>query len=312
MAQSRPDEFDEAIYIRNPVSVNRIFSSNYSYRKGAWVLHMLRGVVGTETFFQILEAYRDRFEFSAATSEDFRQVAEEVWDGDLGWFFDEWVYGGGAPAYAYATREHEIGGRRYLEISLEQTQTEGVFSMPVEIDVSEGQEHHRVTLWNSAGLQHFLLPVSAPVDAVDIDPDAWILTRSATAAAFTDGPPKLVTVEPEPGSVLRAGEPLSMTLTFHEDVVVDGADITLRRIGGGEYAVAVAYDAATFTANVSSQQPLAGGHFEMVVSELIVGAENGLALDGELTAPLKTATPPSGDGSPGGDAVIEFAVARQP
>ncbi len=307
MSQARPDEFDEAIYIQNPVDVGRIFSGNYSYRKGAWVVHMLRGVVGTEIFFEILDAYRDRFEYSAATTEDLRQVAEEVWGGDLEWFFDEWVYGGGAPAYASATREHVIGGQRYLEISLEQTQTEGVFSMPVEIEVDEGRQTRRVTLWNAAELQHFLLPVAAPVVAVGIDPDAWVLTRSVTAGAFTDGPPKVVAVNPAPGSVVRAGEPLSMTVTFHEDVVVDSPAFTLRRIGGGEYTVSVTYDAESTTATVTSQAPLAGGHYELVVSDSIIDA-NGFALDGELTAPLKTAALPSGDGSPGGDAVITFVA----
>jgi aminopeptidase N len=308
LSQARPEEVDEAIYIQNPVDVDRIFSGNYSYRKGAWVLHMLRGVVGTETFFDILDAYRHRFEYSAATSEDFRQVAEEVWGGDLSWFFDEWVYGGGAPAYEYGWREHEIGGHRYLEISLEQTQSEGVFSMPVEIEVDQGQQTRRVTLWNTAELQHFLVPVSAPVDAVDIDPDAWVLTRSVTVGAFTDGPPKVVAIDPAPGAVVRAGEPLSVRVTFHEDVVVDSSAFHLRRIGGGESAVEVTYDAETSTATVTSLQPLVGGRYELVVGDSIVDAENGFALDGELTAPRKTSALPSGDGSPGGDAVIGFSA----
>jgi len=307
MSQSRPDEFDEAIYIPNPTDVNRIFSGNYSYRKGAWVVHMLRGVVGTGTFFEILEAYRDRFEFSTATTEDFRQIAEEVWGGDLEWFFGEWVYGGGAPAYRYGHREHEIAGQRYLEISLEQTQTEDAFAMPVDVQIGEDGGTRRVTLWNSESTQHYLLPVSAPLDALTLDPDEWILARSVDEAAFTDGPPKIVFVEPAPGSVVRVGEPLSMTLTFHEDVMMDSSAFTLRRLGGGEYALEATYDADTMTAIVTSQAPLAGGRYELTVDDSIVDA-NGLALDGELTAPLKTTALPSGNGSPGGDAVIGFTA----
>ncbi len=225
--------------------MGRIFSGNYSYRKGAWVVHMLRGVVGDEAFFEILDAYRERFAYSAATSEDFREVAEGVWGGDLSWFFDEWVYGGGAPAYEYGHQEHEIAGQRFLEISLEQTQVEGVFAMPLEIEIGEGGQQRRTVVWNSASTQHYLLPVSAPVDALALDPDAWILTRSVEEAAFTDGPPKIVTVDPAPGSVLQVGEPLTMTVIFHEDVVIDAADISLRRIGGGDSDVDVSYDADT-------------------------------------------------------------------
>ena len=233
MSQARPDEFDEAIYIQNPVDVGRIFSGNYSYRKGAWVVHMLRGVIGDQAFFDTLAAYRDRFKYSSASSEDFREVAEEVWGGDLGWFFDEWVYGGGAPAYRHGHQEHEIAGQRYLEISLEQSQTEGVFAMPLGDRHGSWPEAHRVTVWNSARTQHYLLPVSAPVDAVDIDPgrmdpdpigDGRCLHRRPAESG--DGWIRLRV--PRCESAIR----LTMTVTFHEDVVIDGADITLQRIGG--------------------------------------------------------------------------------
>jgi hypothetical protein len=307
MSQARPDEFDEAIYIPSPTDVSRIFSGNYSYRKGAWVVHMLRGVVGDQAFFDTLAAYRDGFEYSAATTEDFREIAEDVWGGDLGWFFDEWVYGGGAPAYRYGHQEYEIAGQRYLEISLEQTQTEGAFAMPLEIEIDEGEHQRRTVVWNSDSIQNYLLPVSAPVDALALDPDAWVLTRSVAQTAFTDGPPKVVMMDPSPGAVLRVGEPLTMTVIFHEDVVIDKADISLQRIGGAIYDVEVAYNAASHTATITTQEPLAGGSYELVLSDTIVDA-NGLALDGELTAPLKTTALPSGDGSSGGDAVVPFGV----
>jgi hypothetical protein len=268
---------------------------------------MLRGVVGDEVFFDILATYRDRFEYGTADTEDLRGVAEEVWGGDLDWFFDQWVYGGGAPAYRYGHREHEIAGDRYLEISIEQTQTEGAFSMPVEVEIGEAGETRRVALWNSASTQHYLVPVSAPVDAFAFDPDAWILTRSVAETAFTDGPPKIVTLDPAPGSVLRVGDPLTMTVIFHEDVVIDKEDISLQRIGGAIYDVEVAYDAASHTATISTQESLAGGRYELILSDTIVDA-NGLALDGELSAPFKTSALPTGNGMPGGEAVAEFGV----
>jgi hypothetical protein len=288
--------------------VRRIFSGNYTYRKGGWVLHMLRSVVGDETFFAILDAYRVRFEYLAATTEDLRAVAEDVSGRNLGWFFDQWVYNGGAPAYSYGWQEIEIDGQRYLEISLEQTQDESPFTMPVTVETMELGASRSYTIWNNARMQHFLIPVSAAVDHVDLDPDDWILTRSVTASAFQDGPPKVVAVSPGPGSVFRVGHPLEMTVTFHEDVVISGGDFTLQRSDGMLYDLAVTYDAETFTATVTSRQPLAGGSYELVVNDDIVDVANGLALDGEMTGPLKTTALPSGDGVPGGDAVIKLGV----
>jgi len=105
MAIRRPTEFDDSVYVYDTSDVRRIFSGNYSYRKGGWVLHMLRGVVGTETFFATLDAYRQRFEYLTADTDDFRAVAEVVSGRDLGWFFDQWVYNGGAPAYSFGWQE---------------------------------------------------------------------------------------------------------------------------------------------------------------------------------------------------------------
>lgn len=308
MAVRRPTEFDDTVYVYDTSDVRRIFSGNYTYRKGGWVVHMLRGVVGDETFFAILDAYREQFEYLAATTDDLRAVAEDVSGHNLGWFFDEWVYHGGAPAYSYGWRELEIDGQRYLEISVDQTQDESPFTMPVTVETLELGARHSYTIWNDARMQHFLIPVSAAVDDVDLDPDDWILTRSVMASAFQDGPPKVVAVSPGPGSVFRVGHPLEMTVTFHEDVVIDGVDFTLQRSDGTLYDLAVTYDAETFSATVTSGQPLAGGSHELVVSDDLVDVANGLALDGEMTGPLKTTALPSGDGVPGGDAVIKFGV----
>ena len=47
------------------------------YDKGAWVLHMLRGVLGDEAFFSGARAFLGRFRYSKAGTEDFRSALEE-------------------------------------------------------------------------------------------------------------------------------------------------------------------------------------------------------------------------------------------
>jgi len=314
MSQRRPRYVDGTVYVHDPSSVSRIFSSDYSYRKGAWVLHMLRGVIGDETFFGVLEAYRDRFEYLTATTEDFQGVAEEVWGRDLGWFFDQWVYHGGAPAYRFGRRELVLDGERYLEVSLEQSQNESVFQMPVTIETLELGVRRRYTVWNDERSEHFLIPVSAAVDEVTLDPDDWILARSISTVAFAAGPPKVVAVEPRPGSTVRAGKPLAIAVTFHENVIVDGSHFSLRGSDGSEIELDVTYDAATHTASLVSREPLGIGRFELTIDDAVVGAAAGLALDGEMFAASGLAQLPSGDGVAGGDAVVEFVtvVTRRP
>jgi aminopeptidase N len=312
MFERRPRYFDGSVYVNDPSNVSRIFSADYSYRKGAWVLHMLRYVIGDEGFFDVLEGYRDRFEYRTATTEDFRGVAEEVSGQDLGWFFDQWVYNGGAPAYRYGWRELVLDGKQYLEVYLEQAQDESVFQMPVTIETLELGVRHRYTVWNDERSEHFLIPVSAPVDDVGLDPDGWILTRSRSVGAFAEGPPKVVAVDPAPGSTVRAGTPLEIAISFHEDVIVDGSYFSLRRTGRSEVELELTYDAETYTASLVTKGVLGPGRFDLTIDDAIVGAVAGLALDGEIvpgSSPL-----PSGDGVAGGDAVIEFVtvVARRP
>ena len=308
MAQARPDQLSGSVYVYDTSDAGRIFSGNYSYRKGAWVLHMLRGVVGYENFLTILNVYRERYEYLTTDTEDFRAVAEEVWRYDLSWFFDEWIYGGGAPAYRYYWREYEIAGQRYLELVIEQSQIDAVFTMPVRIETLENGQPQTYDVWNDSRSQYFLIPVSAAVDDVDVDPDDWILTRFVISGYFPAGPPKLIAVDPAPDSAFQAGEPLSMTLTFHKDVLVDGPDFVLRRNDGDILDVSVTYDSATFTATVTSAQPLARGSYELEISDSVVDAATGLALDGETTNVFGAPVMPSGDGVEGGTAVIRLGV----
>ena len=313
MLERRPRFYDGTVYVHNPSSVSRIFSSDYSYRKGAWVLHMLRRVIGGEKFFGVLGAYRDRFEYLTATTEDFRGVAEEVWGEDLGWFFDQWVYGGGAPAYRYGWRETVLDGKRYLEVSLEQAQDESVFQMPVTIETLELGVRHRYDVWNDERSEHFLIPVSAPVDEVGLDPDGWILTRSKNVRPFADGPPKVVAIDPTPGSAVPAGSPLTIAVTFHEDVIADGSHFSLRRTDRSEVDLDLTYDAETYTAILVTREVLGSGRFEFTIDDAVVDAAAGLALDGEI-ASVTDPPLPSGDGVQGGDAVVGFAtvVTRRP
>jgi hypothetical protein len=180
--------------------------------------------------------------------------------------------------------------------------------MPVEIATEELGARRSYTVWDNARLQHFLIPVSAPVDDVVLDPDERILTRSVTQGAFVDGPPKIVSVTPSLRTILAAGAPLSLDIVFHEDVVVDGPDFTLVGRDGTQHDLAVAYDTASHTATVTSSQAVAAGVYELRIDDAIVDTESGLALDGEIEHSSLKDGLPSGDGIPGGDAVIRFAV----
>jgi aminopeptidase N len=89
------------------------------YDKGAWVVHMLRRVVGDETFFRALREYRRRHERGSATRADLRAVFEELSGRDLKQFFDQWTETPYRPVLR-ATWRNLADGR--VEVTLKQTQ----------------------------------------------------------------------------------------------------------------------------------------------------------------------------------------------
>jgi aminopeptidase N len=189
---SPPSNIGDSVYIPGPATADagRIFSSNFSYRKGAWVLHQLRHIVGNATFFQILADYRAAFEGKAATTEDFMNSASATYGQDLSWFFDQCVYAIGAPAYRFGSDSIDIEGQRYLHFQ-EQTQQASypnMYTMPVDVVVSTtGGVEETVTVWNDARTQRFVAPITVPPTFVAFDPREWILRTGLTARTLMIG-----------------------------------------------------------------------------------------------------------------------------
>lgn len=78
-------------------AVEDMFSFN-SYDGGAVVLHALRGTIGDERFFELLQRWVAENTGTSRTTDDFIALAEEVSGTDLGAFFNDWLYAEVPPA----------------------------------------------------------------------------------------------------------------------------------------------------------------------------------------------------------------------
>jgi aminopeptidase N len=157
------------------------------YTKGAWVLHMLRGILGDERFFDALKAYRARYAFSNASTSDFQQVCETEFGESLDWFFQQWIYAPGRPVYKVSSRISETGelGRYTATLVIKQKQTQEipgrqqrVYIMPLEVTIrfADGTSERRI-VWNDARKQSFTFEVAKrPVEVV-VDEGHWVLKR---------------------------------------------------------------------------------------------------------------------------------------
>jgi aminopeptidase N len=146
-----------------------------AYPKGGWVLHMLRGVLGDETFFAGIREYYRRHLHSAVLSEDFQAAMEDVAGQDLEWFFHQWLYEPGYPVFE--VQDRWIEDRGVVEVTVRQTQdpTWPRFRMPAELLVTSGDQRvrHQVLLEGSETV--FELPLPRAPSSVVLDPGEWIL-----------------------------------------------------------------------------------------------------------------------------------------
>jgi hypothetical protein len=284
-----------------------IFDGSTSYDKGGWVVHMLRHVLGDEDFFAVLLAYREAFAFGAATTEDLQAICEQFYGGSLAWFFDQWIYGEFAPSYTYGWQNTQVLGQNYLQLYINQTQPSHYprFTMPIDIVVN-GTVHK---VMNFADPQHYVIPLESPATTVQFDPEAWVLWGSANSTSYVAGPPKIVATEPSPGSVLPAHvAPQALAVTFHTGVSTTAAHYTLTGATQGVLPFTFAYDSGDKTATLTFAAPLAPDEYTLRVEDAVTALNSGQALDGELAGSADPNALPSGDGVPGGDAVLVFTV----
>ncbi len=185
------------IWVQNINSINQIFNGARSYAKGAVVLHMLRGILGTETFFNVLKAYiaDPALAYGVATTEDFQRVAQEVSGQDLNYFFSEWIYGENFPRYSYDWGYSPLGNGNYdIRITISQTQNTNpvYFTMPIQLKISTAGKDTTVTVFNNSQSQTFNFTVSGLPTRLTFDPGNLILKNmgSITDVSNKDTAPR--------------------------------------------------------------------------------------------------------------------------
>ncbi|MBN1543630.1 M1 family metallopeptidase, partial [candidate division KSB1 bacterium] len=166
------------IFVENP-ETEVIFDGNLSYAKASWVLHMLRHWVGDSVFFDILHTYRERYEFQTATTEQFREVCEDVSGLDLEAYFQQWIYDEGFPVYEFLWESSPDGnGGSIVSGVIKQIQSLGpIFNMPIDVTVKMAGGDTTIVLYNDRAVQTFEFTIPQTPEKVLLDPEEWILRR---------------------------------------------------------------------------------------------------------------------------------------
>lgn len=164
---------DQPVIHRNLADMSRVLN-RLVYQKAGWVLHMLRGTIGTEAFWTGIREYYSRYRNRNASTDDFRQVMERAAGTSLSWFFDQWLRRPGMPSLKGTWGYDAAAGR--LQIEIAQVQNGPAFRIPLEIAIAGAAgppRLERVELTEGTG--RFSFAADAEPASVMLDPGTWVL-----------------------------------------------------------------------------------------------------------------------------------------
>lgn len=165
-----------SVYVYDTTSVNRIFNYRLTYQKGAFILHMLRYIMGDVKFFEACKNYLNTYAYKTSTTEQFKLHFQKFTNYDLNKFFQDWVYSEGHPKYTIIWEYVE----EKLKIKLEQnTSHESVshFQMPIQIKYSDDIRDTIITLLNDSLLQEFTIDLNFKPKNAIADPNRWLIAE---------------------------------------------------------------------------------------------------------------------------------------
>ena len=165
------------LYNRTAANTAALFDrAAITYNKGGAVLHQLREQVGDEAFWKAVNIYLNRHRFDSVTTPDLRRAMEEASGQDLGWFFEQWVYGVGHPQVNIQWQWAEAG--KTLEFTVTQTQRAGglvpaAFRLPLELEMkfADGSTR-RERLEINSRRQSFSFTTDSDPAEIKFDPDS--------------------------------------------------------------------------------------------------------------------------------------------
>lgn len=148
------------------------------YPKSALVLQMLKDVVGREQFNAVIKYYLQKHAYGSVDTEDFLTAFYEKLGLPLDWFFEEWVYRGGEPAYEVNLQQDSD----FLEFDVKQVHERndlvGLFKMPIDfvVQFKDGTKLEK-TVWIEEQQESVLfdIPEGKEVAFALFDPDSRIL-----------------------------------------------------------------------------------------------------------------------------------------
>ncbi len=145
------------------------------YDKGAYVVHMLRRIVGDEAFRKGLTAIQDERRYGKAGTDDLREALEAASGRDLKAYFRDWVYGTTLPRLHSSHKTTSSGAGQTTEIEVRPENLPGPFPIELAVVHQTGRKILRVQVPPEGGTWTIATPDS--VRRVEVNADRGLLVE---------------------------------------------------------------------------------------------------------------------------------------
>ncbi len=105
------------------------------YPKGAFVLEMLKYVVGREQFNAAIKYYLEKHAYGSVDSKDLLVAFHERLGYSLDWFWEEWVYKGGEPSYKVEFERQANAASFHVKQTQDLKALTSLFKMPIVFEI---------------------------------------------------------------------------------------------------------------------------------------------------------------------------------
>ena len=178
-----------SVKVIDTVSVSNIFSSRLSYRKGSYLLFMLRYILGDDVFLKGIRRYQNdpTLAYGTATTPDLKRNLEVESGKDLSYFFKQWYEGEGYPSYNVKWNSLDTN---CVNIKLSQIvsmpSVTPFFKLPITLRFKNATTEKTIVLDNIVNNEIFVRNLGFKADTVLVDPDLWIISKNNTTEKTAD------------------------------------------------------------------------------------------------------------------------------
>ncbi len=176
--------------------------------KGAYVLYMLRGVIGEEKLSALLKQYIYDFGYQEASIGDFKALAEKISEKELAYFFSQWIEQTGVPEFEYEFTTLRIKDGFRVDGFVRQDLD--LFKMPMEILVETEGDPETMQIEVMGPESIFSVKTFGKPLTASIDPNHRILRISDEI--------RLATLIAKGDELRRMGEPTEAVTQYQKAI----------------------------------------------------------------------------------------------